>query len=67
MNQPAERRSATRQSYRLTGPLRCAQCGDVSADARGWRGGRTDEPASGDPPTIAFWCAECWQAEFTEP
>jgi hypothetical protein len=65
MHERTERRSPTRRSYRLKKPLRCAQCGDPSnPDARGWRGGRIDEPATDDLPAVAFYCSECWQAEF---
>lgn len=66
MSERTERRSVTRQSYRLKGPLVCAQCGTVSGPgAPSWLGCRTDEP--GDEPGVAFFCPDCWQAEFDAP
>lgn len=65
MSERTERRSPSRQSYRLNGPLVCAQYGDPSSpNARGWRGYRTDEPGTDDLPGIGFFCPHCSQAEF---
>jgi hypothetical protein len=65
MHEKTERRSPTRWSYRLKRPLGCAECGELSSpDAPGWRGGRIDEPETDDLPAVAFYCPECWQAEF---
>jgi hypothetical protein len=45
MSERTERRSATRQSYRLKGPLVCAQCGAVSGPgAPSWLDEPGDEP-----------------------
>jgi hypothetical protein len=60
-----ERRCATRQSYRLNGPLECAQCDELSGpDASGWRAYRTDEPEMDDLPALAFFCPICVINEF---
>jgi hypothetical protein len=50
MSERTERRSATRQSYRLKGPLVCAQCGAVSGPgAPSWVDEPEDEPEGGAP------------------
>ncbi len=60
-----ERRCPSRQSYRRSGPLVCAQCGDISPPrAPGWHGYRTDEPSTDDVPNIAFYCPFCVAREF---
>ena len=65
MIEGTERRSATRESYRLSGPLECAQCGELSTPgAPGWLGGRIDEPETDDLPAVAFWCPDCAAREF---
>jgi hypothetical protein len=65
VNEEQERRCPSRLSYRLSGPLECAQCGDLSPPrAFGWQGHRTDEPDTEDPPGVAFYCPFCVAREF---
>ena len=45
--------------------LACAECPRVSSvTARGWKGYRTDEPETDDPPQVAFYCPACARREF---
>jgi hypothetical protein len=40
--------------------LSCVGCGSRSGLlAGGWRGCRTDEPESGEKPSVAFFCPTC--------
>ena len=60
-----ERRHVSRWLYRFSGPLKCAECGVQSeGDAPGWRGYRTDEPATDDVPAVVFLCPYCSIREF---
>jgi len=68
VNEERERRCPSRLSYRLSGPLVCAQCGDASPPrAPGWQGHRIDEPDTDDPPAVAFYCPFCVAREFGPP
>jgi hypothetical protein len=61
----AERRCASRQSYRLNRSLECVECGELSRPkAPGWRGHRTDEPETDDVPEVVFYCPYCAIREF---
>ena len=62
---PTERRTASRQSYRLNEPFRCVECRELSsAGAPGWRVYRIDEPETDDLPAVAFYCPLCARREF---
>jgi hypothetical protein len=65
VNEHTERRSETRQAYRLSGPVECIECGaTLETHAPGWRGYRIDEPDTDDPPAVAFYFAYCAIREF---
>lgn len=56
----SERRSRSRWLYRFSQPLRCAGCGTFNTgEGRGWRGYRTDDPATDQAHEIVFYCAYC--------
>lgn len=60
-----ERRSPTRESYRISRPLECVECGVIGErDAPGWRGYRTDDPETNEEPKVSFYCAYCAIREF---
>jgi hypothetical protein len=45
--------------------LACAECPRVSSvSARGWKVYRSDDPESGEPPALSFYCPECAEREF---
>lgn len=45
--------------------LACAECPRVSSiNARGWKAYRMDDPESGEPPALAFYCPACARRDF---
>ena len=45
--------------------LACVACPRVSSvSARGWKAYRSDEPETGEPPKLAFYCPACAEREF---
>ncbi len=44
--------------------LACIECGAVSAIGHRWRAYRCDDPDTGEPPELAFYCPICAAAEF---
>ena len=46
----------------------CAECKRSSGLYwQGWRAFRTDDPESGEPPALAFYCPECALRDFGPP
>ena len=46
--------------------LACVECPRVStANARGWKAYRVDEPEFDEPPKLAFYCPDCASREFS--
>ena len=48
--------------------LRCAECGRVwlPSDGDRWRALRIDDPTTGEPPELGFFCPDCAEREFGE-
>lgn len=45
--------------------LACVECPRVSSvSARGWKAYRSDDPETGEPSTLAFYCPKCADREF---
>ena len=45
--------------------LACAECPRVSTvTARGWKGYRSDDPDTNEPPRLSFYCPECAHEHF---
>lgn len=45
--------------------LACVKCPRVSSvSARGWKAYRSDDPETGEQPTLAFYCPACAEREF---
>src|SRR4029079_5902253 len=66
MSESPERRTVSRQSYRLSGPVECIECGEECPPGnRGWRGYRI--PAEDGTPEIAFYCPRCAEPSSAEP
>ena len=43
----------------------CAECGCLSGLRwAGWRAYRTDDPETGEPPALAFYCPGCAARDF---
>jgi hypothetical protein len=43
----------------------CTECGECSGLLwTGWRAYRVDEPGSGEPPQLVFYCPACAEREF---
>jgi hypothetical protein len=44
----------------------CVECGCRTEPGQvGWRAYRVDDPELDEPPTLAFYCPSCAQAEFS--
>jgi hypothetical protein len=45
--------------------LACVECPRVSSvTARGWKGYRSDDPDTEEPPRLSFYCPECAHEHF---
>jgi hypothetical protein len=45
--------------------LACVECPRVSSiSARGWKAYRSDDPETGEPPKLTFYCPACSEREF---
>jgi predicted RNA-binding Zn-ribbon protein involved in translation (DUF1610 family) len=44
----------------------CPECGQEAVlQWTGWRAYRVDDPETGKPPALAFYCPNCAEREFT--
>jgi hypothetical protein len=54
-----------RDHHRNSTTIHCAERTSSSGLYwQGWRAFRTDEPESGEPPALAFYCPACSEREF---
>lgn len=55
----------SRNQERVTHSISCQECGSLSSLRwHGWRAYRADDPETGEPPTLAFYCPACAEREF---
>ena len=52
-------------THKTATSVHCAQCKCSSGLLwLGWRAYRTDDPETGEPPAVAFFCRACAEREF---
>lgn len=58
--------SASSRDHRTVANIvRCVECDTLSGLRwTGWRAYRVDDPETGEPPALAFYCPTCAEREF---
>jgi len=57
--------ASSRDRQSRANSVHCVECGTSSGLLwRGWCAYRTDDPETGEPPALAFFCPTCARREF---